>query len=312
MLIFIPGICTHLLDIGAMHEPCCHITTTADIEGLGTDQLCLAPLYKYGRHSVLNITNLDVLNLYISPQQLVQTFKGDTTLRNRLSILHHLILHQGEVEIAGELISGQVEKFISMDFSQLLREFLIASSLAIVQRNLPSDAQQLVNLLPLTTQVLNGEEEVRVGPHVISLSQDILWNASMMLLSPQQRVVPYRSDIWVKLWDHLSRFAKNKQRFKPGQVVEKLLVSLICYQPEALSRSSTPLSPGGALGSSTVLPDLSSCTGQSSRKSYIDSLPFYEIESCTASRQEHIISVVGMPKAFSFLLLIYFAESART
>lgn len=129
-----------------------------------------------------------------------------------------------------QLISSQVEKPVSLGFPQLLKEFLIGSAYVAVQRNLPPDAQQLVNLLPITTQTIGNETEVKINDRGICLSQDVLWNASMMLLSPQQRVVPYRSDIWTKLWDHLARFSKGKQKFKPSQVVEKLLVSLVCYQ----------------------------------------------------------------------------------
>lgn len=125
---------------------------------------------------------------------------------------------------------SQIEKSISSGLPQLLKEFLIGSSYATAQRNLPSDASQLVNLLPVTTQPTGCDIEVKVKDKMICLSQDILWNASMMLLSPQQRIVPYRADIWTKLWDHLIKIAKGKQKFKPSQVVEKLLVSLVCYQ----------------------------------------------------------------------------------
>lgn len=117
-----------------------------------------------------------------------------------------------------------------MGYPQLLREYLIATSYAAVQRNLPSDANKLINLLPITCQRVGYEMEVELNSFSICLSQDVLWNASMMLLSPQQRIVPFRSDIWVKLWDQLAKLTKGTQRFKSTQVVEKLMVSLVCYQ----------------------------------------------------------------------------------
>lgn len=129
-----------------------------------------------------------------------------------------------------QLITSQIDKSIAWGLPQLLKEFLIGSSYATVQRNLPVDAGQLINLLPVTTQPIGCDVEVKIKDKLICLSQDALWNASMMILSPQQRLVPYRVDIWTKLWDHLVKIAKGIQKFKPTQVVEKLLVSLVCYQ----------------------------------------------------------------------------------
>lgn len=288
MLVIIPGICIQLLDIGSMHEPSCHVT----VNSFNTELTSLAPLYSFGRHSALNLATLDVINVNIPTTQFVEIFKSQTTLENKLSILHYLLLHANEMEIVAQLIASQIEKPLSLGFPQLLREFLIGSSYAVVKRNLPPDAQQLTNLLPLTTKSPGTEEETEIDGKQICLSQDALWNASMMLLSPQQRIIPYRSDIFVKLWDHLTKFTKAKQKFKPSQVVEKLLVSLVCYQPEALSRSSTPMSPCGGLGTSTILNELITA-GQNTRKNQNESLPFHEIENCTASKQEHVISVVS-------------------
>lgn len=129
-----------------------------------------------------------------------------------------------------QLINLQVEKPVRLEFPKILKEFLVGSAFACVSRSLPSDANSLINLLPITMLSPGCELELLVNEKFITITQDALWNASMMLLSPQQRIVPYRVDIWVKLWDQLIRNAKGKQRFKPSQVVEKLLVSLVCYQ----------------------------------------------------------------------------------
>lgn len=122
------------------------------------------------------------------------------------------------------------ERPFTLGFPQLLKEYLIATSYACVQRNLPAEAIKLINLLPITTQRIGCEIEIQINNFMVCLSQDILWNASMMLLSPQQRIVPFRSDIWIKLWEQLAKLSKETKRFKCTQVVEKLMVSLVCYQ----------------------------------------------------------------------------------
>lgn len=63
----------------------------------------------------------------------------------------------------------------------------------------------------------------------MSLNQESLWNPAVMLLSPQQRLVPFRTDMWTRLWDLLSTNA-DLVRFKPTTVADKLMVSLVCYQ----------------------------------------------------------------------------------
>ncbi|XP_044764823.1 protein pigeon [Coccinella septempunctata] len=285
MLVFIPEVCTQLLDIGIKHEPCCHVSLKPFLTETPSFMLCLAPLAAYD--NLVNIATLDVIDFEITKELLVDAFKNEQGLDNKIAIIHFLMQHLEEADTALELIMWHTQMVLKLDWSQLLKEYLIGCSYASLQKNLPPDANHLLNLLPITTQHIGKDLEVKIEDKTICLSQDMLWNTSMMLLSPQQRIIPYRSDMWIKLWEQLALVLKGKQRFRPAQVVEKLRVSLVCYQPEALSRSSTPMSPAGPITSS-ILNEL--CGMQGTRKG-LEELPFYEIENCTASRQEHIISV---------------------
>ncbi|KAL3289631.1 hypothetical protein HHI36_023041 [Cryptolaemus montrouzieri] len=285
LVVLIPEVCTQLLDIGINHEPCCHVTLKPFLTEIESHLLCLAPLATH--EFLVNIATLDMIELKITEELLLTTFKNEGSLENRIAIFHYLMQHLEASELALELITWQAQQALKLDWSQLLKEYLIGCSYATLQKNLPPDASHLMNLLPITTLHIGNDLEVKVADKNISLSQDMLWNTSMMLLSPQQRIVPYRSDMWIKLWEQLAIVLKGKQRFKPAQVVDKLKISLVCYQPEALSRSSTPMSPAGSITSS-ILNELGGMQG--SRKGQ-EELPFYETESCTASRQEHIISV---------------------
>lgn len=103
ILVFIPGICTHLLDIGVLHEPTCHITTTPLLSSLNPAEINLTPLLKMGETTVLDLTTLNLVNLSITNNQLVQTFKSDTTYENKLSILHYFLVHKGEMDLVVEV-----------------------------------------------------------------------------------------------------------------------------------------------------------------------------------------------------------------
>lgn len=73
---------------------------------------------------------------------------------------------------------------------------------------------------------------LQVNHQNMSLTQETLWNTAMMLLSPQQRLVPYHVDMWTRLWDQLAKRTgkEQKPRFRPSLVADKLMISLVCYQ----------------------------------------------------------------------------------
>lgn len=104
LLVFIPEICTHLLDIGIMHEPCCHLTIKPIINDVETHLLSLTPLTTLGNNYVVNLATLDLIDITIEKTILLETFKSNTLLENKLSVLHYLILHCGDLEAAAEVI----------------------------------------------------------------------------------------------------------------------------------------------------------------------------------------------------------------
>lgn len=324
MIVFVQGLLIHLLEIGVNHDPCCHILS-GPLTSVASHSSYLVPLldlpnseegnYKKHESSVLHhnisdskavysevnnthsnskiltidLPTLDLIELCVSPEFLVDTFRKETSVETRLGIMHYFICHKNDMEIIADLISIVAEKPRVLEIVRYMKEILIGGSYTLVQKNLLADAMPLLSLLPVTTMEEYTSFDIKANDLNITLSHEKLWNTSVMLLSPQQRLVPYNIDLWTKLWEQLNKNLKDKPRFQPSQIAEKLLVSLACYQPEALSRCSTPMSPNGGLVIATVA--LGDLLGNRSNKLLDSSLPFTESESCTASKQEHIVSV---------------------
>lgn len=79
----------------------------------------------------------------------------------------------------------------------------------------------------------------QLNGHTLTLFQEFLENPRVMLLSPRQRLIPFRDDLWTRLWELLpggSTAADNASsrpdipRFSNISVANKLNISLVCYQ----------------------------------------------------------------------------------
>lgn len=73
----------------------------------------------------------------------------------------------------------------------------------------------------------------------LTLSLETLENPRVMLLSPRQRLIPFRDDLWTRLWELLPGGSVSEDnassrpevpRFLNTTVAVKLNVSLVCYQ----------------------------------------------------------------------------------
>lgn len=126
----------------------------------------------------------------------------------------------------------------SLDTVPLLKEAFIGGAYASTLKSLPAEALPLNRLLPLTSCNTKKPLQAKVNDLSIGISQEMLHSTTMMLLSPQQRLSPFVSDIWTKLWNQLNENNKSRARFCPEIVAEKLLYSLACYKVRAFGPTS--------------------------------------------------------------------------
>lgn len=91
---------THLIDVSLHHEPCAHIVIPVEASESGPS---LAPLLGWGAHAMVDMNTLDVVTMHVAEKDLATTFKT-TPLENKLAIIHYLIQHEGNLDLAEEVM----------------------------------------------------------------------------------------------------------------------------------------------------------------------------------------------------------------
>lgn len=291
LMVFQSGLFMHLLDVGNAHEPCCHIVGPSFTK----QQIAYLVPLSDGLSIGYDSATMDIIYPFVSKHYLLETFKSDSSLENRLSILHYFMVHANmEVDILPELLTVIMEQPLSLDTVSMLKEILIGGTFSYTSATAGKSHQEFIDLLPLTNWNIKKPIQTKVTNIIVGLSHEKLYNTSMMLLSPGQRLSPYKTDIWKLLWEKI-KDDKEHNRFCSQQVTEKLLFSLACYQPEALSKCATPKTP--LTDQIWPVSDFMAFT----KRNQADTLPFIEFESCTATKQEHVISVVRK-KSMKYLM----------
>lgn len=101
MLVFQADLFMHLLDIGLTHEPCCHIICPPFTRQPVTH---LVPCFK-NNSICFDSATLNLISINFPKSHLIETFKHDESIDNRISIIHYFLAHYNDIDIFSELLN---------------------------------------------------------------------------------------------------------------------------------------------------------------------------------------------------------------
>ncbi len=96
MIVYVSDLFTHILDLGIAHEPCCHFVVPSQPTKNAFSKLVPVPGVT---SEILDLTTFDVFKISVSKDLLLRSyFDEETSLQNKLSILHYVLNHLNDME----------------------------------------------------------------------------------------------------------------------------------------------------------------------------------------------------------------------
>ncbi|XP_031567235.1 protein pigeon-like isoform X3 [Actinia tenebrosa] len=156
LLVLLPGYALHLLNGNAEHEPCHHIILQGDeipkfsVQG-PEDQPPLL-LYLHKQQNTFVVSEPDILDsrsgdgfeLNFCKDRLVEIFSKTHLPTTRLSLLHLVLVHIKDAALLKKMIEHLCYDPSSPECTDLLKEYLMGSTYALMKKVLDRDVHRLV------------------------------------------------------------------------------------------------------------------------------------------------------------------------